>query len=265
MKGHLHLLCVPGGDGLPCLREQSFRAPFHLSKPHHDAGALVVNVVNPTAGMFDGDELHMDVKVDQGSHLVLTTPSASRVFRSRNGQAALMRQKFIVGAGSMLEFMPEPLIPHAGSVYDQGTEIHLATDATLLFFEWLAPGRVASGEAFEFAKIAWSTDIWREEILSVRERYRLSQDNTSLSPMKLVHEASHYLGCFIAGDFAFPTEEVEALQSPACHLGWSALAGGGWTVKALCEDALTTRKLMGQLRRCLHTAMGKTPPTLGRY
>lgn len=265
MKGHLHLVCGPGGDGLPCLKKQSFCAPFHLSKPHVDAGALVVNVVNPTAGMFDGDHLDLNVRIEGGAHLVLTTPSASRVFRSRSGHAAVMRQQFRVESGSMLEFMPEPLIPHAGSVYDQGTELHIDPGGALLFFEWLAPGRVASGETFAFGSITWSTDLWRGGHLSVRERYRLTPDDSSLVPLRRLFPSSHYLGCFVGGDFEFPVEAIEALQTPSCHLGWSALAGGGWSIKALCEDALTTRKLMANLRQTLHRAMGRTPASLGRY
>lgn len=265
MKGHLHLVCDLGGDGLPRLREQSFRAPFHLSKPHEDEGALVVNVVNPTAGMFDGDTLDLNVRVEGGTHLVLTTPSASRVFRSRNGGPAVMRQEFHVESGSMLEFMPEPLIPHAGSVYDQGTKLHVAPGGSLLFFEWLAPGRVASGESFEFAKITWSTDLWSGGTLSVRERYRLAQDDNSLVPLQQLYPAAHYLGCFVTGAFDFPVEQVEALSSSAAYLGWSPLAGGGWTIKALCEDALTTRKLMSALRQALHAAAGRRPATLGRF
>ena len=264
MKGHLHLTCGLGGDGLPCLKEQSFRAPFHLSKPHVDAGALVVNIVNPTAGMFDGDELDLDVRVEPDTHLVLTTPSAARVFRSRSGGAAVMTQKFVVGQGSLLEFMPEPFIPHAGSVYEQRTELRVEPGGGLLFFEWLAPGRVASGEVFGYSKITWSTDVWHGATLSVRERYRLSPDDHSLVPLRRLHESSHYLGCFIAGGLEFPAEKVEALQTGHSYLGWSALPCGGWAVKALCADALTTRKLMSSLRRMLHGALGRTPPALGR-
>ena len=265
MKGHLHLVCGRGGDGQPCVKKQSFRAPFHLSKPHVDADALVVNVVNPTAGMFDDDELDLDVRVEGGAHLVLTTPSASRVFCSRSGRAATMRQKFFVEAGSMLEFVPEPLIPHAGSIYDQGTELRMAPGAALLFFEWLAPGRVASGEAFAFGGITWSTDLWRGEVLSVRERYRLTPGDHSLAPLRHLFPSSHYLGCFVSGDFEFPSEQIEALQTDSAYVGWSALTGGGWAVKALCEDSLTTRKLMANLRRTLHEAMNQTPPALGRF
>ena len=65
IRGHLRLVCGPDSRGLPSLREQSFRAPIHLSKPHLDAGTLVVNVVNPTAGLLQDDRIHQDAYVEK--------------------------------------------------------------------------------------------------------------------------------------------------------------------------------------------------------
>ena len=100
MKGHLHLTVSADPAGRTYLRAQSFRAPLHLSKAHTDEGALVVNIVNPTAGLFDGDEVEMCVKVEAGSRLVLTTPSAGRVYRSGTGRGAMVRQRMEVAPGS---------------------------------------------------------------------------------------------------------------------------------------------------------------------
>src|SRR5215207_8034190 len=57
VTGHLDILCAVDAEGRSHLRHQSFRAPIHLSKPHLDEGTLVVNVVNPTAGLLAGDRV----------------------------------------------------------------------------------------------------------------------------------------------------------------------------------------------------------------
>ena len=44
---------------------------MHLSKPHHDAETLVLNVVNPTAGLLEGDEIDCRVDVQSGARLLL--------------------------------------------------------------------------------------------------------------------------------------------------------------------------------------------------
>lgn len=271
MKGHLHIACARRSDGVPYLREQSFRAPMHLSKPHVDAEALVVNLVNPTAGIFDNDEIDLSMVADDGAALVLTTPSSSRVYRSRDGSTALVRQTMTVGTGASLEFYPEPFIPHSGARYRQHNILRVAAGGSLIFFEWLAPGRVASGEAFQFEELCWDTDVWHADTLIARERYKLRPDDESLKALRLKFDLAHYVGCFVVLEegIAFPQAEVEALGADlqSLYLGFAQLAGSGncWTIKAICNDALTARALLKNLRTVLYKARGKAAPTLGRY
>ncbi|HSI85676.1 MAG TPA: urease accessory protein UreD [Candidatus Methylacidiphilales bacterium] len=254
------------------IRRQSFRAPLHLSKPHEDEGALVVNMVTPTAGVFDDDEIDIRVDVEERARLVLTAPSSSRVYRSRDGNHATVLQTFRVASGGSMEFYPEPFIPHAGARYHQKNNLHVASDASLLFFEWLSPGRVASGESFQYEQLRWDTNIWQNERLLVRECYTLSPRDSSLSSMRMTYENAHYLACFALGEFAtsFPQEEIEALgqDNESIYLGCGRLSeGNGWTIKALCADSLTTRRTMARLRELIYRASpdGGKCPHLGRF
>lgn len=264
MNGHLHLTAACYDNGQTYLRQQSFRAPLHLSKPHDDAGALVVNVVNPTAGMFDGDVIDCRVTVESRARVVLTTPSANRVYRARSDRPALMTQEFTVMEGGFLEFYPEPMIPQGGALYHQQTRLHVQPGGGLLFFEWLAPGRVARGEVFEYQRLQWDTDVFHGAQLVARERYTLDPRNESLEALNAAHPGAHYLGCFWLGDFAFPAEAVEALQTADSQVGFGPLPAGGWVVKALCADSLSTRRLLKALRATFYAAMGRPMPMLGR-
>ena len=239
---------------------------MHLSKPHEDAGCLVVNVVNPTAGLFDGDEVEIIARVQPGAHLVLTTPSASRIYHSRSGRSALVTQKILAGPASFVEFYPEPIIPQAGAIYDQRTLINAAEGAEVMFFEWLAPGRVASGEAFQYHQLRWQTEILASEKLIVRERYCITpSDPPSLASLTTKFACAHYLGAFILSQKSFPEAEVSALNDDTTYLGWSPLRHSGWSIKALCADSLSTRKLLGKLRGILYKALGRGMPSLGRF
>lgn len=264
MNGHLHLTASCYENGQTYLRQQSFRAPLHLSKPHEDVGALVVNLVNPTAGMFDGDEIDCRVTVEPGARVVLTTPSANRVYRARSERPALMTQEFTVMEGGFLEFYPEPMIPQGGALYHQRTRLQVEPGGDLLFFEWLAPGRVARGEVFEYQRLQWDTDVHHGGRLVARERYTLDPRTDSLEALQVAHPGSHYLGCFVLGGFTLPAEALEALQNEHTHLGFGPLPAGGWVVKALCADSLATRRLLKSLRATFYAAMGREMPTLGR-
>jgi urease accessory protein len=265
LNGHLDIVCSRLGSAGCHLRRQSFRAPLHLSKPHRDGDTLVVNLVNPTAGIFDDDVVHVRAVVEPGARLVLTTPSSSRVYRSRNGAAAVVRQSFEIAPGGYLEYFPEPFIPHAGARYRQENRITVEAGGALAFFEWLAPGRVARGEVFQFARLDWETDICAAGRLVARERYHLSPDDESLLGMRSVFEQAHYLGCFVVHGSAPPVEAVHQLESGTVFIGCGPLCDHGWCIKALCADSLTARRTLLALRSIVHQAMDTVPARLGRF
>lgn len=248
------------------ISEQSFRAPIHLSKSHIDQGQLVLSIVNPTAGFFDGDRLESDIHVAAGAKLVLSTPSASRVYRARSGKAAVGFQKFRVEENASLEWIPEPFIPHAGARYAQQTEIHLHPTASLLFFDWIAPGRVAMGEIFAYEHLRWELDLFLHETLIARERYDLRPDDHSLEALRAKFPAAHYLSVYAAGEMAenWPAEALDALNSDDVYLGHGPLTGGVHVIRALCRDSLAARKLIETLRPLLYVSAEMKLPALGR-
>ncbi len=266
ISGHLRLLCACRANGVPIIAEQSFRAPIHLSKSHLDEGRRVLHLVNPTAGFFDGDRFESNVKVAAGAKLVLSTPSASRVYRTRSGSAAVSFQKFEVSENAALEWIPEPFIPHSGARYKQQTQIHLHSAASLLFFEWIAPGRVAMGEVFAYKELRWELDLWVDDILVARERYRMHPGDDSLEALRVKFPAAHYLSIYAAGEMVrqWPAEALDALNSEDIYLGHGPLTGGVRVIRAVCRDSLTTRKLLEKLRLMLYQAANAKPPALGR-
>ncbi len=266
LRGHLDLRCELRSDGVPYVSRQSFRAPVHLSKSHLDQGHLIQSIVNPTAGFFDGDRLDVNIEVAPGAKLILSTPSAARVYRTRSGEAAETFQKFTVGAGAFLEWIPEPFIPHAGSRHVQRTQIELEASSNLLYFDWISPGRVAMGECFAYRRLRWEFDLLLAGNLAARERHDLQPDNESLTALKSRFPAAHYLSVYAAGTLAanWPAGELDALNGENVYLGHGPLPGGLQVIRALCRGSLDARRLIETLRPLLYRAAGIKPPALGR-
>ncbi len=268
IRGHLHLVCAPDSRGVPILREQSFRAPIHLSKPHLDEGALVVNVVNPTAGLLEGDRIEQNVRVQSGARLLLTCPSASRAHRVRNGWSAVS-QTFRVEAGGALEVLPEMFIPQAGACYRQSTRVEVECGGELLFFESLAPGRVASGEVFEYGSLDWRTDLIFGGRPIVRERYCLEPGSDSIQALRRVFPTAYY-GSVLAVGRGWEVEaeiwqEILGLQSSSLWVGVSPLGmDGAWSLKWIAADALTLRATTSKVRAALYRRMRRQAPDLRR-
>jgi urease accessory protein len=249
------------------LRHQSFRAPIHLSKPHLDAGALVVNVVNPTAGLLAGDRIRYDVQVESGARLMLTAPSANRVHQMRDHDAEVC-QEFRVAERGYLESWPELMIPQAGSRYRQQTVIRIESGGELLFIETLAPGRVASGEVFRFTELTWATDLWLGDVQLARERYVLTPENGSLAPLRQHFPTGYYASIFIVAARLSSTAEcwtrIHELHDESAWIGVSSLGAGSFIVKLLARDSLALRKKLSCIRGLIYTAFGRELPSIRR-
>jgi len=130
-------------------------APVALDDP-----AAVVSILNPTGGLVGGDRLDLAIEVAPDAHACLTTPSATKVYRT-TGAAAEQHVRMAVGAGALCEWVPDHTIPFPGSKLRQTLEAHLAADARLIVVDAFAAGRVARGEAWRFDHL--------ESALSIRD------------------------------------------------------------------------------------------------
>jgi urease accessory protein len=258
-NGHLSLRAAVREHGRTVLASQSFRAPFHLSKPYWDPDAkvLLVQVVNPTAGILSGDRLESEITVDSGAALLVTTPSASRVFQMRGGRAE-SRQQFNVAAGAWLEVMPEPLVPHRGARFHQTTVVDLVTGGSLFLVEPLMPGRIGHGEAWEWDRLQLDFTLRLDGELVMRERFDQSGDS-----LRALAElgGSGAAACFANAIFITPEAEksahpawraeLAALHGEGLWLGISALRRGGWSLKWVAAGPVRLRQGLRDAREIL--------------
>ncbi len=267
LSGHLDLICASDEQGRTFIREQSFRAPIHLSKPHLDEGILVVNVVNPTAGLFAGDRVRYRVAVESGARVLLTAPSASRAHRAVEGEARV-EQEFHVASGGWLECWPELFIPQSGARYRQRTVARVEEDGELLLIEMIAPGRTAAGEAFAFSELDWETDLFLGATKIARERYRLTPESPTLAAMRAQFPEAYYASCFIVSpklrSDAECWQRIHDLHSDVAWVGVSALVRGGWAIRVVAEGSIALRKSVAQIRREIYAALGRSEPALRR-
>ncbi|MEO7932586.1 MAG: urease accessory protein UreD [Chthoniobacterales bacterium] len=261
IAGHLELVCGLDDRGVSTITRQSFRAPMHLSKPWREGATLIVHIVNQTAGLLAGDCIESRIEVESGARLLVTTPSASRAHRTDSGEIFL-RQHFRVAAGGWLEVFPELFIPQAGTTCHQHTRIELESGASLLYIDTLAPGRVASGESFQYTALDWRTDLLIGGEPVVRERSRIVPDAPNLTALRHVFPHAYYGTVYlvtptplVGGDGAL--DDLLSLQSDSLWIGLSPLQPGAWAIKLLAADSPTLRRAIQQVRQAIYRALGE--------
>ena len=248
-RGEFRIAAEADAAGRTLLREQSVCAPFHLSKTYWTGEALLVQAVNATAGVFAGDRLELSVRVGAGAKVLLTSPSAHRIHTMPSGSACQV-QDFRVARGGWLEVLPELFIPQAGCRYRQQTRIEVEQGGGLFFCETLAPGRVACGEQFAFARVEWALDLRVGGVLAARERFVLQSGDASLWGLR--HDGRGYFAaCYLVSPDPLAAPDLpppgEALAADAAWGGWSLVAPSVAVLRVLARDSEA-------LRDCLRAA-----------
>src|SRR5205823_8636857 len=108
----------------------------------------LIYLLNPTAGLMDGDAHLMHIHACQGSRTVVVGQSATRIHPAV--QSFSMQQWHVhVETGAVLVVLPGPAIPFRGARYAQRVRIDLKKDAGLIWGDLWYSGRYARGEASE--------------------------------------------------------------------------------------------------------------------
>ena len=107
-----------------------------------------------------GDHLELAVEVGPGAIAQVTSTGATRIYRSRkNAEPAQQKLQARVEGDGLAEYLPDQLIPFAGSRYRQETRIELGAKAGLFWWETVAPGREARDEMFAYDLLQLKTWI----------------------------------------------------------------------------------------------------------
>ena len=257
------------------LTRSSCTSPWHHFPPSYldDSGCAYTWLVNPSGGLVGGDHVSVEAQLHAGTHVLMTSPSANRVYRSLS-EPVLQEIRLSVGSGARLEWVPEVTIPFAGSRFRQSIRVDLAPGATVVLWDAMASGRVARRERWAFADV--ENEIRIRTVLggSVVERCRIVPGRLPES-VGLAGSWDYVASLFVIGD-AVNAEVWKGLEAaiavildeqPGLVLGAvSTPAAPGLAVKLVARSApdltVTSEAIWAAVRKDLWNLPA---PNLRRY
>jgi len=148
-------------DGAGATRVQAHHdGPLRLLKTLHPEGHGVAHavLVHPPGGLVGGDRLDIAIDVQPGAHLLVTTPAATRFYRSNAGEAAQVVQAR-VAEGARLEWLPQETLAYPGCVARNEVRLALASGASLFATEVLGLGLPAAGQPFDSGRLLQHLEV----------------------------------------------------------------------------------------------------------
>jgi urease accessory protein len=162
-------------DGRTIVRDRH-DGPLRVLRALHPEGGVCHSVlVHPPGGIVGGDALSIAVSLAAGSHALVTTPGATRFYRSAGAEAS-QSLEVVAAAGSRLEWLPLETIAYSGCEASNRMRFDLAAGAETIGWDITALGLPASERPFAAGRFAQSIELpgrWLERATIAADDARL--------------------------------------------------------------------------------------------
>ncbi len=198
----LHLSFEVAETGATILRVKQQQPPWRVVRGFlAPSGETLAHVHNLSGGILDSDALDFEMDLRAGAQAQVTSTGATRIYRSRSPEGlASQRMHVSIAAGAYLEYLPDQLIPFAGSRFQQTARVELEHGASLIWWDRVAPGREASGEVFRFDSLASHFEIVACGQPIAIERWTLTPLGTSVTRLDSIARLGpfrHFASCYV--------------------------------------------------------------------
>jgi len=240
--------------GKTVVKEQYSKVPLYTQRALYLEESLpsmaYMYIISPSGGILQGDRYRIDITLKNNAYAHITTQGATRIYRMEKNYATQI-VNIVVDDSCYFEFIPDQIIPYRDSRFYQKVDLKVHDNATMVYAEMIVPGRVASGESFEY-------DICYMKALARNQNHMLRFiDVAVLEPKKRVLKTLGILENFdVVGNMYILTETkyVTELSKDINSVlqKFSRISGG---VTILPHDSGVIIRILGDVANDLRSVM----------
>lgn len=144
------------------LTKRSHEGPLRVQRPFLEAsGVCQTYVIHPPGGIVGGDTLDVGVSVHAGARALVTTPGATKFYRS-GGARARQTQRISVSRGASMEWLPQETIVFDAADASTATFIQLEDTSKCVLWDITCLGRPASEQPFASGRFAQRLEVYAD-------------------------------------------------------------------------------------------------------
>ena len=212
-------------------------------------------LLHPPGGVVAGDDLNIDLQVSTGAKVLLTTPGATKFYRSIGPVASMTQHLHVADEGS-LEWMPLENIFFPGTQSHILTEVYLDKGAHFIGWEINCFGRPSNKERFDTGQLSSEMRIFRDGEPVLFDRF--ATDAASLIDSDIgLRGVSGYASMVATIDDPDLVEQVQHLLADD-PLSGATLVDGILVVRTISEQSQMVVSLFSKIWRIIR------PLSLGR-
>ncbi|MGS2779851.1 urease accessory protein UreD [Robertmurraya sp. GLU-23] len=199
-----------------------------------------IYLIHVGGGYVNGDSYFTQIQVDDSAHLLVTTQSSTKVYKTPT-EPVRQQTKIKLGSGSVLEYIPDPLIAYEDARFIQETEVEIEHDSCFFYSDIITPGWAKDGSFFKYEWIRSKLKIFKDGQLMLFDHLFLEPDHQMNGIMQM--EGYTHMGTFILIHEQVNKKFLDKLYSylienfPDVHLGLSALPDQGGILRLLANHS----------------------------
>lgn len=148
------------------------QGPLQIQRAFHEPdGSCQVYLIHPPGGVVGGDELLVRVAAGPDTRALVTTPAATKLYRS-NRHTAKLEQRFELARDARVEWLPLETIVYDGARAESHTAVQLAEGSEFVGWEVTCLGRDESG--FQSGRLVQTWRLERQGLPLWSERLDVS-------------------------------------------------------------------------------------------
>ncbi len=151
-------------DGHTRMGRTEHYGPLRVQRPFYPEGlgCLHLYLLHPPGGLVGGDRLSIELAAEAQSHVLMTTPSAGKVYRNISDLSQGQHVTLSVADGAQLEYLPQENIVFDGADAELTTEVDISGSGLFIGWEITCLGRFESLEMFEQGRLMQSLMVRRD-------------------------------------------------------------------------------------------------------
>ena len=243
-------------------------APFHLDRTPR--GMLTAIMQSSSGGLYEGDQLVLSFEAEAGAEAHVTTQGATVAHPMPHGGEARHEVQIRAAGGSLVEYLPDPLILLPTASVRSRLEVVAEVGSTVIVGDaFLAHDPAGRGRPFR--RLAGQTSFRRPGASPFAlERFDVTGEDVEaswrlLGPRRCEAQGSLWVSAPGSPDELAATLSRALEPVPGVYAGASTLSGGaGAMARLLAHDAVALGEGIRAAWRALRCALTGLPPTSRR-
>ena len=241
-------------NGKTVVKQQYSKVPLFTQRALYLEESLpsmaYMYVISPSGGILQGDRYRIDITLRNNACAHITTQGATRIYRMEKNYATQI-VNVIVDDNCYFEFIPDQIIPYRNSRFYQKVNLNVHDNATMVYSEMVVPGRVASGESFEY-DICYMKALGRNQnnMLRFIDVAMLEPKKRSVNVLGILNNFSVMGNMYILTKTKYVTELTTDINSVLQK--FSNISGGA---TILPRDSGVIIRLLGEIAQDLRFAL----------